>query len=164
MNHTVTIGLGSNLGDRLANLQAAIAGLPPEIRLLRASPVYETPPWGFSDQPAFLNQVIQAATDLDPQAVLGKLKRLEVELGRKTTFRYGPRLIDLDILLYGNLVLEMPGLKIPHPHLAERAFVLVPLADLDPELRHPLLGETMETLLERVDRQGIHRYSPPEGQ
>jgi 2-amino-4-hydroxy-6-hydroxymethyldihydropteridine diphosphokinase len=160
MSHTVTIGLGSNLGDRLANLQTAIAGLPPEIRLLRASPVYETPPWGFTDQPAFLNQVIQAATQFEPQEVLRKLKRLEKEMGRKATLRYGPRLIDLDILLYDDLVLELPGLTIPHPHLAERAFVLVPLAELDPELKHPVLGETMEALLERVDRQGIHPYNP----
>jgi 2-amino-4-hydroxy-6-hydroxymethyldihydropteridine diphosphokinase len=155
MSHIVTIGLGSNLGDRLANLQAAIAGITPELRLLRASPVYETPPWGFSDQPAFLNQVIQAGTELEPKDVLRKLKGLEVELGRKTTFRYGPRLIDLDILFYDDFVLESPPLVIPHPRLAERAFVLVPLADLAPGLRHPVLGKTVCELLQAIDSSQV---------
>lgn len=159
MSHTLFIALGSNLGDRLANLREAIAGLVPEIRLLHASPVYETPPWGFPDQPAFLNQVIQTETDLKPQEVLKKLKGLEAEMGRVKTFRYGPRLIDLDILLYDDLVVETPGLTIPHPHLAERAFVLVPLADLAPELQHPVLHSSMSALLERVDQEGIRLFS-----
>jgi 2-amino-4-hydroxy-6-hydroxymethyldihydropteridine diphosphokinase len=161
------LALGSNLGDRPANLQAALAALPPAVTVLAASPVYETAPWGFSDQPAFLNQVVQASTDLDPLALLAHLKAIESLLGRTPTFRYGPRLIDLDILLYDDLVLETPAgcsssaLTIPHPHLHERAFVLVPLADLAPDLRHPLLNQTIRQLLETIDTTGIHRLDQP---
>ncbi len=158
--HQVYIALGSNLGDRLENLQAALRSMPPDIRPLAQSPVYETSPWGFTDQPDFLNQVVLAETDLPPQELLARLKLIETTLGRSPTFRYGPRLIDLDILLYDDLVLQTPNLTIPHPHLAERAFVLVPLADLAPDLRHPVRGQTVRQLLESVDSQGIRRFNP----
>lgn len=164
MTHTVWLALGSNLGDRLANLGAAVAALAPEARLLRASPVYETPPWGYTDQPAFLNQVVQVETGLPPAGLLKKLKRIEAGLGRRATFRNGPRLIDLDILFYDDLILEAPGLVIPHPHLAERAFVLVPLADLAPDWPHPVLKKSVRTLLEAVDTRGIRRYHNQEGE
>jgi 2-amino-4-hydroxy-6-hydroxymethyldihydropteridine diphosphokinase len=158
MSHLVYLALGTNLGDRLANLHAAIHALPPAAQPLSASPVYETPPWGYLDQPAFLNQVIQADTDLPPLDLLDLLKRLEVRLGRQPGLRYGPRIIDLDILLYDDLQLETPALTIPHPRLAERAFVLAPLADLAPGLCPPGMSKSVSELLERVDRSGIVLY------
>jgi 2-amino-4-hydroxy-6-hydroxymethyldihydropteridine diphosphokinase len=159
MSHTIFLALGTNLGDRLENLKTARDGLPPSVRPVTASPVYETLPWGYSDQPVYLNQVIKAETGLDPFELLAFLKNLENQLGRQATFRYGPRLIDLDILFYDDLILQAPGLSIPHPYLAERAFVLVPLADLAPELRHPVSGLTVREMMEVVDRQGVNIYS-----
>lgn len=158
MSHTVYLALGTNLGNRLANLSAALQALPPAVQLLSASPVYQTPPWGYLDQPAFLNQVIRAQTALSPLELLDFLKRLETRLGRLPGVRYGPRLIDLDILLYDDLQLETPGLTIPHPRLAERAFVLVPLADLAPDLCPPGASLTVSQMLAQVDRSGIERY------
>jgi len=158
MSHLVYLALGANLGDRLTNLRLAIQALPPSVRLLSASPVYETPPWGYLDQPAFLNQVIQARTDLSPLDLLDLLKRLEERLGRLPGIRYGPRLIDLDILLYDDLQLETPTLTVPHPRLAERAFVLAPLADLAPDLIPPGASLTVRQMLERLDRSGIELY------
>ena len=162
MTHTIYISLGTNLGDRLANLQAALAALPPIVLMQAASPIYETEPWGYSDQPAFLNQVISAETQLEPLDLLPHLKRLETELGRTPTFRYGPRLIDMDILFYDDILLATPGLEIPHPRLHERAFVLVPLVDLAPDFRHPRLGKTLQELLAQVDTDGVRLYERPD--
>jgi 2-amino-4-hydroxy-6-hydroxymethyldihydropteridine diphosphokinase len=158
MDHLVHIALGTNLGDRPANLKAALAALPPALTGLAGSPVYETPPWGVIDQPAFLNMVVRGETSLAPEDLLAHLKHLESELGRLPSIRYGPRLIDLDILFYDDLVLDTPKLTIPHPHLHKRAFVLVPLADLAPELVHPVFVKTVRQLLEAVDTTGVKRY------
>jgi 2-amino-4-hydroxy-6-hydroxymethyldihydropteridine diphosphokinase len=154
----VYLSLGSNLGDRLAALRAALSALPPAVTVLVESPVYETPPWGVADQPAFLNMAVQAETLLAPLALLAQLKHLETRLGRLPSIRYGPRKIDLDILFYDNLVLDTPELTLPHPRLHERAFVLVPLADLAPDLVHPRLGKPVRDLLRAVDTKGIKRY------
>ena len=160
--HLVFIALGSNLGDRAANLQAAIEALEPEVHTLKCSPVYETPPWGYSDQPQFLNQVVEAKTELSPIALLEHMKKIEVQLGRQETFRFGPRLIDLDIIYYDDEVIDSPPLIIPHPRMAERGFVLMPLADLAPDFRHPILGDSVSDLLSKVETLGIFRV-PPEG-
>jgi 2-amino-4-hydroxy-6-hydroxymethyldihydropteridine diphosphokinase len=158
MSHIVYLGLGTNQGDRLANLQAARLALAPSVHLLQASPVYETEPWGFLDQPAFLNQALKTETGLPPLELLAYLKDLELHLGRQPNFRYGPRLIDIDILLYDDLALSLPGLEIPHPRLAERSFVLVPLVDLAPDLRYPDNGHTLEELLDRTGRLGVRLF------
>jgi dihydropteroate synthase/2-amino-4-hydroxy-6-hydroxymethyldihydropteridine diphosphokinase len=155
--HTVYLALGTNLGKRAANLRSALAALPPAIRVIKTSPVYETQPWGFINQPAFLNQVILAETGLSPEALLAQLKGLESQLGRQATFRNGPRVIDLDVLLYDDLVFTSQDLSIPHPGIPERAFVLVPLADLAPDLVHPQLHQTITELLAQVPVGGVRR-------
>jgi len=155
----IYIALGTNLGDRVANLRAAIESLAPDVKVLRASTIYETPPWGYTDQPAFLNMVIEAESSLHPRALLDYLKEKEKSLGRVESFRYGPRQIDLDILFYDDLVLDEEDLTIPHPRLHERAFVLVPLAELAPELVHPVLGEKVKDLLNAVESDDIHPFS-----
>ncbi len=154
----IYLALGTNLGDRLANLRLALDALAPQVRVVARSHVYETPAWGYEDQPAFLNMAVKAKTDLIPSALLAHLKRLEADLGRKPNFRWGPRLIDIDILFYDDLVLDAPELNIPHARLQERAFVLVPLADLAPELVHPRLGKTIRQLLAQIDTSGIQRF------
>jgi len=153
----IYLSLGANLGDRTVNLQAARHALAPAVIEQAASPIYETEPWGFTDQPAFLNQVLRAATTLDPEALLDWLKAIEVQLGRQPSFHYGPRLIDLDILFYGSRVYASDRLTIPHPHLAERVFVLAPLANLSPELWHPVLKRTIAELLAAMDISGINK-------
>lgn len=159
MSPTVYLALGSNVGERATHLQTALAAMPPKVRPLVQSPIYETPPWGYAEQPAFLNMVIQAETELPPLELLKFLKALEVEVGRTPSFRYGPRQIDLDILFYDDLVLETPELSLPHPRLHERAFVLVPLADVAPSLCHPLLHQTVTEMLAGVNSVGIVRWT-----
>ncbi len=153
----VFLGLGSNLGDRQANLEAAIDALGPKVRAMARSPIYETEPWGYADQPKFLNQVVQGETELIPEELLKHIKEVEGRVGRTASFRYGPREIDIDILLYDDLVLETPELTIPHPRLDERAFMLMPLADLAGNLQHPVAKETFSQLLAKVEREGIRQ-------
>ena len=159
MTHTIYIALGTNLGDRPGNLETAIQSMSPDVLVVKRSSIYETPPWGFEDQPAFLNMVLQVETEFSPWKLLKFIKKLEGSMGREHTFRNGPRLIDIDILFYDQLESEQSGLVIPHPRIAERAFVLVPLAEIAPDLLHPVLQVTIRDLLGRIDSQGIKKYS-----
>ena len=154
MNQTTAyLGLGSNLGNRQENLAQAVKGLGsgPDISVLRTSGIYETAPWGLTGQPDFLNLVAEISTHLSPHLLLDRVKELEKESGRQPSPRFGPRLIDVDILLYGNCVVDEPDLKIPHASLHLRAFVLVPLAELAPAALHPVLGLTIAQLFDQVD-------------
>ena len=155
MAHSGFLALGSNQGDRSRNLELAIALLEPQVRPTQTSPVYTTPPWGYLAQNEFLNQVIEVETALQPIQFLQVLKDIERRLGRTPTFRDGPRIIDLDILFYDDLVHNSPLLTIPHPHLQERAFVLVPLNDIAPDFLHPVLGKTIQDLLAELPAESL---------
>ena len=158
-DHTVYLAPGSNLDNRLANLKQAVAALSPQMEVKARSHVYETPPWGFEDQPRFLNQVIKAKTYLEPEPLLKHIKRLEATLGRKTSFQNGPRLIDIDILFYDDLILNTPSLVIPHPRLHERGFVLLPLMDIDPDLVHPANKKSVREMAALSDVAGIEKFA-----
>lgn len=158
MEHIVYLALGSNLGNRLANLKAAISNLTPQMTVKKKSAVYETPPWGFKEQDPFLNQVVEVETYLEPEALIGHLKRLETALGRVSSFQNGPRLIDMDILFFDDLIIDKSSLVIPHPRLQERAFVLVPLNDIAPDFIHPFLRKSVNELLDGLDRSEIKLY------
>ncbi len=154
----VTLALGSNLGDRAANLVQASLEISLFCTIAKTSSIYETPPWGVTDQPAFLNQVLGASTILAPEELRTAVKGIEVKLGRQPTYRYGPRLIDIDILLYGVLVMDTPTLVIPHPHMFERAFVLVPLLEIEPDLVSPVDHQPVKELLSHMDTGGIVKW------
>jgi len=156
---TVYLGLGTNKGDRLANLRAAIEALPPEVSLMAESSVYQTPPWGYTDQPDFLNMVVAGETRLPPKDLLSYLKDLEQQVGRTATFRWGPREIDIDILDYDGQALDLEGLTLPHPRMEARAFVLVPLAEVAPEWVHPRLGVSIRELISSVDIREIKKFA-----
>ncbi|CAK0743824.1 2-amino-4-hydroxy-6-hydroxymethyldihydropteridinediphosphokinase [uncultured Gammaproteobacteria bacterium] len=161
---SVYLALGSNLGDRVANLRATISALAPQVRVQRLSPVYETSPMYVVDQPHFLNMAIAGETAVGPADLLTFVKIIEADLGREPGLRFGPRQIDIDILFYGDAVLALPGLDIPHPRLAERAFVLRPLADIASERDHPVLRRTVADLLADLnDHEPLvrHAVDPP---
>ena len=155
-----TIGLGSNLGDREANLRQALEHLAqtPDTAVVRASSLYDTEPVGVEEQPHFLNAVAQLETQLSPHQLLWNLKLIERRLGRVRSQRWGPRTLDLDLLLYEDLVLDEDDLQIPHPELAKRSFVLVPLVELDPLLVHPATGETMLALLQKLGARPLVKH------
>lgn len=159
MDHIIYLALGSNMDDRLANLKQAIASLPPQMEVKTRSRVFETPPWGYTEQSMFLNQVLMAKTYLEPEPLLRHIKRLEVALGRKATFRNGPRLIDIDILFYDDLVMDTPTLTIPHPRLHERGFVLLPLMDIAPDLVHPVKKKSIREMVAFCDVGNIKQFA-----
>ena len=141
------VGLGSNLGDRRAILASALDALGPR----RVSRILETEPWGRAEQPLFLNAVAELDADLEPEPLLARLMDVEARHGRIRTERWGPRTLDLDLLLYGDRVVSLPGLTVPHPRLAERRFVLEGLAELAPDLRVPGTDRTVRELLVRLE-------------
>ncbi len=156
----ILLGLGANLGQRRHNLEAALDLLAPDCGPFIRSSIYETPPWGDSNQPRFLNLVVLGQTRLAPMALLERLKAVEAQLGRRPTHRWGPRVIDIDLLAYGDALIDSPELTVPHPRLHERGFVLVPLAELLPEWRHPAFGRTAAELLAELppsETSGIKR-------
>jgi 2-amino-4-hydroxy-6-hydroxymethyldihydropteridine diphosphokinase len=153
--YTVYLALGSNLGDRRENLRQAVAALTPQVDVKAKSHIYETDPWGFEDQPKFLNMAVKGLTYLEPEPLLRHLKRLEAALGRQSTFPNGPRTIDIDILFFEDRILNAPELTLPHPRLHERGFVLLPLMDLAPELVHPLLNKSIRELAASCNLDGV---------
>jgi len=162
MKHLIYLGLGSNLGNRRENLAHALQMLKPEVKLIQVSPIYETTPWGYLNQPTFLNCAAEAKTDLSPLKLLNKLKWIEKELGRHATFLNGPRIIDIDILLYNQRVMTSDKITIPHPRMLERAFVIVPLADIAGEVHHPVTGKSINDTLEGMDISGVTQYDKKE--
>ncbi len=148
------VGLGSNLGDRQARVRLAIDLLAatPGIKGLARSYLYESEPWGFRDQPAFVNAVVRVQTDLGPLQLLITLRRIEARVGRTPTFRWGPREIDLDLLLYGDQQISRRGLIVPHPSMHERLFVLVPLRDVCRDYRLPT-GQGIDEAIARLGGQ-----------
>lgn len=158
MMHPVYLALGSNIGDRARNLQQALEKMPPSVEVIEQSPIYETPPWGVLDQPWFLNQVFRGATELSPRALLDYIKEIEVDMGRSEGKRYGPRIIDIDIIFYNHLVYDGPGLQIPHSRLEGRAFVLLPMSKIAPDFIHPVLKRSILEMLQDSDFSEIKPY------
>lgn len=155
-SQVIYLSLGSNLGDRAANLERAIDALAAAgVRVLRHSAIYETEPVDFLAQPWFLNCVVEGETSLDPRSLLDALQGIERNLGSQKLVPRGPRLIDLDILFYDQEAVRAPGMEIPHPRLAERRFVLVPLAEIAPEFRHPQLQKSAAELLQDTKDRSV---------
>lgn len=155
----IYLSLGSNLGDRESYLAYAVEELSAIGELKSKSSVYETPPWGKEDQPAFLNMVVALNTAIEPDELLNKVKQIEERLGRKEREHWGPREIDIDILFYDDLRYLSQRLTIPHPLLHERAFVLVPLAEIAPEFIHPVTRLSVQEMLGKIDGRGIYKLS-----
>ncbi|MER2520847.1 MAG: 2-amino-4-hydroxy-6-hydroxymethyldihydropteridine diphosphokinase [Bdellovibrionales bacterium] len=155
----VALALGSNIGDRAATLRAAFEAVRPWIAVEAVSPLYETPAAYVVDQPSFYNAALVGTTNLQPLPLLWTLKKLESELGRVPTFRYGPRVIDLDLLLYGHVIMSSPELTIPHPRMAEREFALRPLADIAPNWIHPQTKMTVSQMLEGIPECSARKLS-----
>ena len=155
------IGLGGNVGDVRATLDRAVAAFcdGAAVRLLARSADYETPPWGVTDQPPFVNLCLRVDTALGPRALLERALAVEAALGRDRAAgtRWGPRPVDIDILAYGDLALDEPDLRLPHPRMAERAFVLVPLAEIAPDW--PIGGVPVAALAARIDATGVTRLA-----
>ena len=158
---TAILGLGGNIGDPRAQMAAAIASLTigPSIQLEAVSALYRTPPWGKTDQPAFLNAAIRVKTELAARALLDTILAVEHQLGRDRGERWGPRSVDIDILLYGATALDEPGLHIPHPRLHERAFALAPLVDVMPDAEFG--GRRAADWLAEADTTGMERLAGP---
>ncbi len=152
----VYLSLGTNIEPRQDYLHEGVRNLRALVNIHRQSSIYETKPWGYTDQADFLNQIVECETDIEPFELLKRLKEIEDKMGRRETFRYGPRVIDLDILIYGSLVLNDEELTIPHASLTGRAFVLVPLAELNPDLVLPGGSVRIQEYLDKLDQKRCH--------
>lgn len=147
----VHLGIGSNIGDRKANCERALELLGGRgIKIKKVSSMYETKPWGLKEQPDFINMAAEAETDLSPEKLLDTLKRIEKEMGREETVKWGPRVIDLDILFYNDAIVDTQRLRIPHPFIRERDFVVTPLAEIAPDKVHPVLKKSVRQLREEL--------------
>ncbi len=160
----VYLGLGSNLGSREDNLKQALDLISHRIRLVKVSSIYDTAPIGDDNQPRFLNLVCEVTTTLPPAGLLAQLKGFELKLGRLPARVNGSRSIDIDILFYGDMVLDTPEVTIPHPRVAERCFVLEPLAEIAPDLVHPLTKKTVKQMRDKIaGSQDVRRVASAEG-
>ena len=159
----IFLSLGSNLGDRESNLEKALSSLSPHVNVVNQSSIYETEPWGFLDQPNFLNQVLEGETNLSPLELIDYVKGIEKEIGRKPGRRFGPRLVDIDILFYGDQIISKDGLSIPHKRMTERAFVLIPLNEIAPDLLIPGSSQTIKDLVSGLDPAGVVLYGENNG-
>ena len=155
----IYLALGSNLGDRESNIARALDMLEPMVHVEAVSPLYETEPVGGPPQPRYLNGACRVTTTLEPHPLLDYVKVIEERIGRRPGVRWGPRPIDVDIVLYGDRVVSESDLTIPHPRMLERTFVLQPLVDLDPDLVHPVTGERLADVLTRIGEGGL--MAPP---
>jgi 2-amino-4-hydroxy-6-hydroxymethyldihydropteridine diphosphokinase len=157
----VVLAVGSNVGDRAENLRRGLRALSPQVSIERVSSLYETAPWGVADQPEFLNAVLTAMTALEPLDLLGLVKHIEADVGRTSGVRWGPRVLDIDILYYGDLVFDHPSLQIPHLRIAERPFVLVPLTEIAGSRTDPRSGVTVRRMLARAGSAGVRKVAAP---
>jgi 2-amino-4-hydroxy-6-hydroxymethyldihydropteridine diphosphokinase len=154
----VYLGLGTNIGDRQSNLARALKLLGERLKIEKVSSIYETEPVGYVDQPKFLNAVCLVKTNIGPLQLLSLVKGIESNMGRDAGFPNGPRIIDIDIILYGNMSMIDPELTIPHPRMNERAFVLIPLVEIAPDLIHPFTKERIDDLATIVEgREGVKK-------
>lgn len=157
---TAYLALGSNIGDRAANLRDAVRRLETgDVRVTRRSSLYETAPREMLDQPWFLNAVVAIETSLFPMQLLGRIRKIESEMGRRRVTPKGPRNIDIDILFYGRSLIDTSELRVPHPRIAERAFVLEPLAEIAPDFRHPVTAKSAQEMLAALEPQGVRRLA-----
>ncbi len=154
----IYVSLGTNIEPRQNHLHEGLRNLSALVKIVRLSSIYETKPWGYTDQADFLNQIVECETDIEPFEFLKRLKEIEDKMGRLDTFRYGPRVIDLDILIYGSLVMHEDKLTIPHASLTGRAFVLVPLAELNPDLLVPGGNIQVRDYLDKLDQSGVKMW------
>jgi 2-amino-4-hydroxy-6-hydroxymethyldihydropteridine diphosphokinase len=162
VEQTVYLSLGSNLGNREAHLRAAIQRLAELGEVIAVSSLYETQPVEFTAQPWFLNCAVALCTNLKPETLLSRALEIERELGRQRTLPKGPRIIDIDILLFGDLILATPDLNVPHPAMQQRRFVLEPLAEIAPDAQHPVLHQSVRAMLQALPPNGgeVRKLAP----